>query len=90
MIEIKITLNENKSKKIKDYISTDVVATINIEKIRPTRSEIQTCEEIESRLNLNSRCEIIDHTKEQKFSNLQDEIDKFIEFLEKHKDISLD
>lgn len=91
MIEIKIIINEGKTKKIsKDTSSTDVTMEVEVSQKMATRSEQKILKQIEEQLQVDKKYQIVDETKEQKYKDLQEEIDKFLEFLEKHKDISLD
>ena len=91
MIEIKITINEGKTREIlKDTTSTDVKMEMEVHGKGSTYVERRILEDIQKKLNTDKKVEIVDDTKEQKYKDLQKEIDSFLEFLEKHKDISLD
>jgi hypothetical protein len=90
MIEMKIILNEGKSKKFGEHISTNVTMEVEVSKNKATRGEQSILKQIEDKLQVDKKYQIVDETKEQKYKDLQEEIDSFLEFLEKHKDISLD
>lgn len=92
MIEMKIILKEGKTKKIsKDSVLRDVTMEVEVSKKKmATFSEQRILKQIEDKLQVDKKCQIIDETKEQKYKDLQEEVDKFLEFIEKHRDISLD
>lgn len=90
MIEMKIILNEGKSKKLGKHISTNVSMEVEVSGNKATYGEQRILKQIEDKLQVDKKYQIVDETKEQKYKDLQEEIDSFLEFLEKHKDISLD
>ena len=91
MIEMKIILNEGKRKKVlKDIASVGLTMEVEVSKDKATFSEERILKQIEDKLQLDKKYQIVDDTKEQKYKDLQEEVDKFLEFIEKHRDISLD
>lgn len=83
MVKIKIEIEEQKRKLIKEKeaVKTDIEARIIVEKEDATFPELEVLEEYKERLGLDKSMEIIDKTKEQKFSGLkelQEELEKLL------------
>lgn len=90
MIEIKISINEGKTKNFRTWSKTAVEVDIEINDEEGSFHENQALKSILDQLQVNKKHQIIDKTKDHKAKNIQKAIDEFYEFLEDHKDISLD
>lgn len=84
MIELKIKINEGKTKNFRTIKKTDIVVDIEVDKEKGSFHEHQALESILEQLQVNKKHQIIDKTKDQKAKNLQEAIDEFCEFLEDH------
>ena len=84
MIKIEIEIEEKGTNFIKNKksIKTDLEATITILEEDATKGEHEVLEEYKKRLNINRKCEILDHTKDKKFTDLVEKINELIKGIE--------
>ena len=84
MIKIEIEIEETGTNLIKNKksIKTDLEATITILEEDATKGEHEVLEEYKKRLCINKKCEIIDHTKDKRFTDLAEKINDLLKGIE--------
>lgn len=79
MITIKIDIKEEGNEKInKDTIKADVCCEVQIARIEETRSENDACDIILEKAGLKRKFDIVDKTKDKRFKDLEEMLDKLL------------
>ena len=82
MIEMKIKIKEEFTNETMKCCCVD----INVQQKKPTEGEKQVLKEYEKRLKVNEKYQTMSYPPK----DIEQKLTEFLEFLEKHKDISLD